>query len=1176
MFLSKIELIGFKSFANKTVFKFNGGITAIVGPNGCGKTNIVDAVRWVLGEQKTSILRSELMENVIFNGSSTRKPLGMAEVSITFLNDKQIIPGHFSEITITRRLFRDGESVYLLNNTSCRLKDITDLLMDTGIGANSYSVIELKMIESLLNGNFDERRRLLEEAAGISKFKSRKKETTKKLSTVHDDLLRIYDITAEIEKQVNSLSRQASKTRRYNKLHNQLKQLEVSLWKKEFESIKESLKLIDVENTRLQNTREELQLNLQSIVSEISSFEQQIDNLSEQIQELQVRESELFRKFSSLKQSIAVNNEKINSLDSSLKKLAADHFDAENLMRKYNQTLAKLESLKSQKENELSSLEATFSLLQSDYEKILSDIINQRKQLEADREKIVHTENQIQFLRLQIEQLETTSSKNKESEEQIASEIVSLLKQIENEENSKAILENEIRELEVKIQQEYEEAEKLKGLESALNQQIDLLKEKINEKNLELKEISTSLEFLSSLLEVDESTRFLLNSSDWQFSAEPLLLGEILGIDESLRVAYDSLLGEYKNILILEKNEDVSKAVALLQEKRKGKCFFAVLENINGSFEPPKFDLPNNVIGFASELPKVDLPIRFLLRILLGNAVIVNDFQTANEIAKDAKFSKVVTLSGEIIYKGLVQKRGTVLGSEGLSIGKVERIAKLKSIKQKIEEEIQAISSNLNILSENLKSIMLKRNYNNSKLKNYENEKAKFHDQLNKLESKLSSLYLQKESMQKDLGSIKESYNQFFDKLDLLNKQLADSEIELQKLKDKYKENYNKFEIVQNQNNDTLTNLRQIEKNVVELRMELKNIQGEMTRISSSKDKLQQKLLQIQKETEESKRIIEKLKNLIATISVDIQAINSELEEVKNSRLLFEEKKEELELLLQSQIEHRDMIQKQIDKIVAQIHQNELRRVHLTENNNSIFEKALETYDVNLNDISLPDDIEEINPENARIEIDRIRQALFSLGEINFLALQEFNEQNERLDFYRKQIEDLKNSEKSLKEALTELNQNAKQKFIDTFEKVNKNFQKVFNQLFDGDSFAEIIIDRDDVLECDIEIKAKPPGKRMLSIDALSQGEKTLTALSFLFALYLVKPSPFCILDEVDAPLDDANVERYIHLLNSFSKDIQFILITHNKRTMEAADCLYGITMAEDGVSKVLSVKLVE
>lgn len=1176
MFLERIELIGFKSFANKTVFKFNGGITALVGPNGCGKTNIVDAVRWVFGEQKSSLLRSEVMENVIFNGSATRKPLGFAEVSVTLLNDRQVIPASFSEITITRRLFRNGESSYFLNNTPCRLKDITELLMDTGIGADSYSVIELKMIESLLNGSLEERRRLLEEAAGITKFKSRKRETTKKLSSVQEDLIRIYDILSEIEKQVNSLSRQAAKTRKYNKLQQQLKELEISLWKRDFETIKERLNNIESENLKLLQTKEELLSAQNNFVAEISSLEEEIEQISSQVRKLLSLESELLKKSSKIKENLVVNNERINALTNSLQKLSIEKKDSTNLLSKYEISLAKLEALKSQKERELSNLELIFKNIQEEYNNVLMQINNHRKSLDSEREKIIQNENQIRFLQLQIDKLESAVNQDKGYEEKLNIEIQSLKQKLEEEKSLKSSVENEFHKLEEKIKEYKLKEEDLAAKEQEISEQIERLKNRQNEKNLELKEVTTSLKFFDSILEVDDSTKFLLEMPSWKSKSKPLLLGEILGIDESLRVAYDSLLGELKNILIVEKSEYVSEAIMYLQEKRKGKCLFVVLEELNTRSEAPILELPKNAIGFASELPKVDDKIRTLLRVLLKDSVIVNDFSTAIEVSQSGIFSTIVTLVGEIIHKGIVYKRGGIHRREGLSIGKVERIAKLKSLKEKIERELQTFAENLHNLNEMLKVIRNNRNIIIDDLKKLKIEEHEIFGKINKTESNLNSLVLQISSKEKEIQKVKENCQKYSEEIKNLNHQLVNSKNEFDSLRIQFERIQSEFQVIEKENAEKLNSLRSTEKNVVELRTELKNIQNEINRIIVSKDRLKQKLSQIEKESQESKTTLENLRSLNLKLQDEINQLDAEIVKVKNSRLVYEKKKEEIDSLLERQIEYRDKLQSQIDRIVSEIHRNELQKAHLSENFNSLFQKALEVYGINLNDVSMENILKIEDFNIARTETEVLRNKLSSLGEINFLALKEYEEQTERLNFYRKQIDDLKNSEKSLKEALNEINLTAEKKFIETFDLVNKNFSKVFTQLFGEGSIAELHIDRSNVLESDIEIKVKPPGKRTLSIDALSQGEKTLTALSFLFALYLVKPSPFCILDEVDAPLDDANVERFLNLLNFFSKDIQFILITHNKRTMEAANTLYGITMAEDGVSKVLSVKLVK
>lgn len=1175
MFLSKIELIGFKSFANKTIFRFNGGITAIIGPNGCGKTNIVDAVRWVLGEQRTTLLRSEIMEDVIFNGSSNRKPFGMAEVSITFQNDKQIIPAHFSEITFTRRLFRNGESTYLLNNTPCRLKDINELLMDTGVGANSYSVIELKMIESLLNGNVDERRRLIEEAAGITKYKSRKKETTKKLSSVQEDLIRIYDIVTEIEKHVNSLSRQASKTRKYNKLHEQLKKLEISLWNKEFKEINSTLKKIESENSNLQSSKEKLLVEQQNLTTEINTLEKKIEEIDININDYQSRESELLHRSSSLKQSIAVNNEKINSLLNDLRKIETENSDSEEWLFKNDQIMKKLLKLKAQKESELLKLNEFLSTIQKDYFSISNEINQRRKKIETEREKVVHTQNQIKFLQLQIDKLESSLKQDQNRENFLMNEIDNLKQACEKNIATRKNIELALSEVNEKITELKKNSEKFSNIEKSINLKVEKWKSKLTEKNLELREITTSLEFLDSILEVDESTKFLLGVNSWKSKSKAMLLGEILGIDESLRIAYNSLLGDYKNILIVEKNEDVESAFSLLLESKKGKCFFVVLDNLKINVEPPNLKLPNNAIGFASEIPLIDTPIKILLRLLFGNAIIVNDFKSALEISKDNVFPLIVTLAGEIITKGIIQKRGSVLNREGLSIGKIERIAKLKSMKHKIEGELQEINHNIDLLISELNENYSQQELTLLKINNLEVEKTHLVEGLNKIDSDINSLNLKLESKKQELIKTKENFEKYIFELEELKQQLAASTTELESLKSNFEQEQSDFETIQKEHQVKLDKLRQVEKNIVEIRTELKNLQSEINRVNSNIERLKQKLLRIANEKKESQNTIENLKNANEPLLKEIESINLELQDVKNHRFLLEERREELNSILDRQMEYRDRMIDQIEKVTLQSHQNEVRYAQLTEYHRSLFQKAIDTYSINLNDVTELD-YPEVDTEVARYEIDKLKNALNTLGEINFLALREFEEHSQRLEFYKKQIRDLKDSERSLKEALNEINVTAENKFIETFEKVNENFRNVFRQLFGGDSTAELTIDRENLLESDIEINAKPSGKRMLSIDALSQGEKTLTALSFLFALYLVKPSPFCILDEVDAPLDDANVERFLNLLHFFSNDVQFILITHNKRTMEAADTLYGISMAEDGVSKVLSVRLVE
>lgn len=1176
MFLSKIEIVGFKSFAIKTTFHINGGITAIVGPNGCGKTNIVDAVRWVLGEQKTTLLRSEVMENVIFNGSTTRKPVGMAEVSITLLNEKQILPSQFTEVTITRRLYRDGKSEFYLNNNQCRLKDILELFIDTGIGNNSYSIIELKMIENLLNGSMEERRRLLEEAAGIVKYKQRKKETTKKLEVVHDDLLRIYDLVNEIEHQVRSLSRQASKTKKYNKIQQELRELELDYWLYQFRRSNELIEKFEEENKKYIQEKETKVNKINEIEEEIEKLESKIEKLENEIEDVRNEESIAFKQFSLIQNQIDLAEEKINSLETTIKRYNSEIEETRQLLKKFNNTYNELIKLKKVKEEELRNTEIEFNKFESSFKENEIGLRDKRDVLQGLREKIISLENEVKYEKLNVnklisakEQISSNRQKFLQLTDGISSDLrekIALIEKLRNDlEASQKFQGNLLQNI-----QEVETNIKLRqaDLETYYNMKNDL--------QVQIKEAQTSLEFLKSILEVDESTRFLIQESDWKKGRKFFLLGEILSIDEQYRVAYDSILGEFKNVILVENLTDIKEAKEILSKEHKGKCLFICLDSIpKDTIEITRVEHPK-IIGFASELPRVDPKLRAILRFILGNSVIAKDFADAMEIANEIPVQCVVTLSGELIWGRVIQKRGSILHREGLSIGKIDRIKKLD---QKLGELVKEKGLVDNVILE------LEKQIKDSKesLKKLHSESKLLDDEITQKKIIINREELLLEQMKSELTSLKNSienaemeYNKYEEEIKLAKSLLDEKEAKCDELKLSLGHSENEFLEYQNRFKTEQEKVREIEKQLVQLRTELIALEKEIHRIEHSKninhkklEKLQSDVLSLLKEKENRTEQIKKLSN-------QREEYQSQLDEIKNRKGLLLQNQKELEEILSQQREYKEQIQENLEKIISKVHHNEVEIARNKEIAHSLFTKAIENYEVNLNDYILSSTLGNIETNQIEGKISELRKTLSSMGNVNFLALQEYEEQNARLELYKNQIEDLVKSEKSLKEALREINETAEKKFLDTFKLINENFCKVFKELFGGDSFAELVVDMDNPLDSDIEIKVKPLGKKINSIETLSQGEKTLTVLSLLFALYLVKPSPFCILDEVDAPLDDANVDRFLNLLKKFSNEVQFIIITHNKRTMEFADVLFGITMAEDGVSKVLSIKLVE
>lgn len=1176
MFLSKIELIGFKSFANKTVLYFNGGITAIVGPNGCGKTNIVDAVRWVLGEQKTSLLRSEVMENVIFNGSATRKPLGMAEVSITFQNDKGVLPTQFSEVTITRKLFRDGKSEYYINNNQCRLKDISDLFIDTGIGHNSYSIIELKMIETLLNGSLEERRRLLEEAAGIAKYKQRKKETTKKLESVQSDLLRIYDLVNEIEHQVRSLSKQAAKTKRYNKIHQELKTLELDYWLYHFRKANDLILKLEEENKKLLLEKGENQRKLEEINKEIETLQSEIEELGFLLENIRNEENDIFKKYSSVQNQINLEQEKVYSLNSSIKRIDLELIEINKLLEKFNNTLNELVKLRSEKNEQLEKTKTELTSLENLYKEVENKLNEQRELFQILNEKLVGIEKDLKYDKLSLDKLISGQSKLVSDKEKL---LMSYNELNTNRIQKKSLIEKAKTEIDDLIKE-------LNNLNSRINllqeeiqkekEQLSELQAKKSEYQLSIKEVNTSLEFLKSIFEVDESTGYLLKESNWNKEKKHFLLGEILAVDEQFRVAYDSLLGEFKNIVLVESEEEIEEAKEILVKERKGKCFFVSLDKVTDeNIEFPKFE-HSKVIAFASELPNVEKKIRNILKIILGNSVIVKDFDDAKEILEKFPVQAVVTLSGELVWGGHIQRRGSILHKEGLAIGKLDRIKKLERRKEELSNELNLVEAKISGIDKELAENSLTLTEMLKLKSNLENRLTQKKFVLNKEEVILEQIEKELKSIQNSIENKEVEVQKYNEDIKQLQDSISEKERIYNEIKTQVDDEGRKLADFQSRNIDEQNKIRDLEKKVVQLTTELSSLEKEILRIENSRNHNQKKLEKLLKDKEDNQKEVEMKNGIISRLFSQSNALESNLNEIKIRKEEVIKKIKELEDLEFQQNAYKERIQNTISQILSKLHQNEIEIARQKEVSHSYFSKALENYEINLNNYVLSAHIEEGDLNEIENKISTLKKSLASLGNVNFLALQEYESQRERLELYKNQIDDLVKSEKSLKEALREINETAEKKFLDTFKLVNENFNKVFKELFGPESFAELVIDFENPLDSDLEIRVKPSGKKINSIETLSQGEKTLTVLSLLFALYLVKPSPFCILDEVDAPLDDANVDRFLNLLKRFSNEVQFIIITHNKRTMEFANSLYGVTMAEDGISKVLSVKLVE
>ncbi|MDQ1266239.1 MAG: chromosome segregation protein [Bacteroidota bacterium] len=1172
MYLSKLEIFGFKSFATKTTFRFNDGLTAIVGPNGCGKTNVVDAIRWALGEQKTSVLRSDLMENVIFNGAGNRKPLSMSEVTLTLENNKNILPLEYSEVSITRRLFRDGESVYMLNKTPCRLRDILDLFMDTGMGPDSYSVIELKMVEAILSGKAEERRHLVEEAAGVNKFKLRKKEADKKLANVQNDLTRLDDIVQEIRKNVNSLARQATRTRKYNDLVSKLTELETELIKCEYaismtESDKSSTAISVLKSEKLSIERE-----IEESETNIGALNTNLHNLDSRFQEKREEENSLLAQIAAQNQELAVLNEKLKNDNNNIERLRSEIVHSESSLKSY-------QSLKENTEIRLQEIITIAQTTETELDELKSlrseaaRMVGSRRDLASSaNDEVITIQNSINSIRANAKKLESRKYT-------LHQKIFGAADEISKLENKKSDINSDIQKsLEIKD----ELAKNIAAAEDDLKQNqeqkavfqsiLDKLNSQIIETKGRLSEKKASLDFLSGLIDPAESSKFLITTPQWQpAGGEKILLGEAIGVDDNLRIAIDAALGWAAGCFVVSSEEDAVQAIDALNISSKGKASFIIKSQIPDTAPPPVINFGEGIIGWASELTRTDNELRNALRLVFGAAVITETMESARAAMNHPEISAAITLKGELIHRHGIIRGGSASKDEGARIGKKERIDSLQGEVNLLKEKLIALNNNYTENKSAFDAIDLKSI--EQKIKRDESEAARNRQDIDRLN-------LQYESINHKISLINENSERFSEELGELEAEAAGAEGEISELDNKLEAARAELESMRAELEAAEENLaerdeaqREAEKASIKLSSERRNLDNEIERnnrlIYQTKNQIEinnSELAKLESEAGLLQQSIESAKKILDTLSMEIAVAKTAREILAAEIASLQEQVEQQSLDLTAK-------RKNHDKLLENILEKEVKASEIKAQIANLAERAMEQYKFELN----RDDIvinAEFSIDENRKAVHAIKDSLTALGNVNFMALEEFDAQSERLKFYTAQVKDLTDSEKTLKETIVEINQTAEEKFLATFKEIQANFSHLFKTLFGREAEGELRLAEGNPLESDIEIIAKPPGKRPHSIEMLSGGEKTLSAIALLFSIYLVKPSPFCILDEVDAPLDDANIGRFIDLLREFSGNTQFLIVTHNKKTMEAADTLYGITMQEIGVSSVVSVRL--
>jgi chromosome segregation protein len=1166
--LKSLEIKGFKSFADKTTLHFDEGITGVIGPNGCGKSNIVDAIRWVIGEHKISNLRSENLESLVFNGSATRSASGLAEVSLTFENNRNLLPTEFGMVTVTRKFYKSGESEYRLNDVQCRLKDIHNLFMDTGISTDSYAIIELGMVDDIIKDKENSRRRMLEQAAGISIYKTRKKEARSKLDATESDLNRIEDLLFEINNQLKQLESQAKKAEKYFEIRKEYKFNNIELAKANIEDFQ----IVFKEVTELQESATdrkfqiEAQIALEDAAIEVQknlfvSFEKDLQTLQaayhQIVNAVRTKEEEknlatqrlqyIREKESSLQQFLQKSDEQLKGIEESMAFTKSQITEESSILEDIQD---KLESTQDAVEDKRIVFEEKKQIIE-DLRKQHQAI--QRQQFEAEKNVAV-SDSSIQNIQRAALQLTNEQASRKDQMEQVLIE----------KENKEA----EIEDKRIELRELSEKQDAIKSQMLQTQSQIDQLRTNLADENRKLDAKRNEQALLKSLIDsmegYPESVKFLHNNPNWNKNAP--ILSDIIYVKEQFRAALENVLDKYLNYYVVNDLEDGMKAVYLLDGSQKGKANFFLLDKLNGL--PQQHDLqiiPGTIP--ALEVVEYDKKYANLLHFLLGNVFIAENDQAL----LNSNDQVVIEKNGKYVKGKYSLSGGSVGLFEGKKIGRAKNLEKLQedillqeAVVNELKAKIQTRSNEVSILGNQINETQIKASeqlINNLVTQAYalqnkwENQQSQQENSNNRIEDLQNQLQQHIDS----ISSVKDLLEKYTTQLDNLEDQLHGVEQEFAIADQEYKfsmASFNEVNLQLTRQQSKISSLQQ------EAQFKNKQLTDLQQQIVNSKQQFDDSSNAIAATAGELETIAQALLLLLQQKETSEKLVNEADQSFYNMRNSLVLKENELKV----KVKEKDAAEQQLNTYKDQI--NELK-LQLT----SIKERLNVEFRINIDDIFEEERKSELSKDELQAICDRLKKRIENIGEVNPTAIEAYQEMKKRYDFIMEQKDDLVSAKDSLLQTIQEVEETANKKFLDTFIQVRENFQTVFKALFTDDDTADMIMeDPTNLAETGIDIVAKPKGKRPTSITQLSGGEKTLTATALLFAIYLIKPAPFCILDEVDAPLDDANVHKFTKMIRQFSKTSQFIIVTHNKMTMSTVDIIYGVTMQEAGVSKLVPV----
>lgn len=1176
MYLKRLELKGFKSFPTKTDILFNEGITAIVGPNGSGKSNISDAVRWVLGEQSIKSLRGEKLEDVIFAGTDTKKAMNYCEVALTIDNSDNKLDLDFNEITIKRRAYRNGESSFFLNNKSCRLKDIKEILLDTGIGKDGYSIIEQGKVDEILSNNPANRRKVFDEACGISKFRYKKQEAEKNLRNTKENLERINDIYIEIENQLKPLFIQQEKANKYLEISEKLKTIEVNSYIREIEELERELNEINKHSQLLENQLIETEKQKELAENGFNDTNKEIDDINESISKAQDYINSINSVISKKDSQINIINERIKNHKNEIERCIKEAEEIKEKIKFNNNSLKELQDSKINNEDKINSL---------------------NKDIESLNKLNLNKKEEIDSINTELENLKDDIINILNKKQEASSKLSTLTANMDNINSRTETIDLDINEINKELNQKNEHLKECNQNFDSKNINLEKVKNRYEENIVQLKELNELSENLDKNI---QDNKYKLNNYNSKLTVYVEMenhnegfnkgvkevlknkslrgihgaLGQVISVSQKYEKAIESALGAYMQNIITDDENSAKMAINYLKQNNLGRVTFLPLSIIKSN----KINLNNiksntNCIGVASDLLSYDEKYKNILENILGRTIVIDTIDNGIKFAKETGHKyKVVTLEGEILNPGgsltggsfrtnaniLSRKRLISEYSEKIKI-KENEIKTLLSKKEEYNQKNSSLKNNIIDLELDIKNIDKDIIIEGSKINRIEDEIKVLKQNLNKLQNEKDGLKLNQNitiertnSVKEEIDSLENNHKANKDRILKLTTKVKESSgtyendkvkhdslnLELAKYNQVYENILSEINRIDNENIELELKLNNTEEVLKQQQIETSKLEENIIIEQTEKVSLNKQLGDNIRNLENKKVVKESLKQKLEDTNKDVKTINRQHMDLKES--LFK-------------------VQGKLDRLKATI---ETYTNKLFENYEMTIEEAL----------IIKDDLIEIDKKL----LESLKREIRSLGHVNIDSIKEYEEVKERYDFYSEQKQDLEQSIEAIEKLISDLEKNMKSEFKVKFKEINENFKYVYKRLFGGGYGELTILDEQNILESDIEITAQPPGKKMKNLNLLSGGEKALTAISILFSILIAKPTPFCILDEIEAPLDDANIFRFGEFLKELSKDTQFISVTHRRGTMEASDYIYGVTMQEKAISKVLSLKLNE